>query len=114
MDSNPNVEATQECLDRGLLTIVGTGSTRLRNVEQFGSGPNPIQIRVQLPSNVVCRHCVFQWKYTTGNNWGTDPVTGESGPGLGIENETFMGCSDISIVDGDIPNTTAPVIPTTR
>ena len=112
MDSNPNSEATQACLDAGLLTIVGTGSTKFRDVERYGSGPNPVIIRVQLPPNVVCQHCVFQWKYTTGNNWGTDPVTGQSGLGMGVENETFMGCSDISIVGDGVPNTTSPVVPT--
>ena len=29
---------------------------------------------------------------------GTDPRTGQSGVGKGVENETFMGCSDIAIV----------------
>ena len=57
-----------------------------------------IHVRLQLPMNFHCKHCVFQWKYTTGNNWGRDPVTNQSGPGLGRENETFMGCSDISII----------------
>lgn len=56
-----------------------------------------IRIHVQLPLNLACQHCVFQWKYTTGNNWGRDPATNKSGPGLGRENETFMGCSDIRI-----------------
>ena len=113
MDSNPNADATQDCLDRGLLTFPATGSTKLRNVETFGSGPNPFQVRVQLPSDVACQHCVFQWKYTTGNNWGTDPVTGQSGPGMGIENETFMGCADITIVGNGSPSVTnpPPIIP---
>jgi len=53
---------------------------------------------------------VFQWRYTTGNNWGTDPTTGQSGIGMGIENETFMGCSDISIVANGSPVNTLPPI----
>ena len=108
MDSNPNADATQECLDRRLLTIVGTGSTKLPNVEQYGS--TPVHIRVQLPADVACQHCVFQWKYTTGNNWGTDPVTGQSGLGMGVENETFMGCSDITIVSDGSPIVTEPPV----
>ena len=113
MDSNPNADATQDCLDRGLLTIPEAGSTKLRDVQKFGTGPNPVRIRVQLPAGVACQHCVFQWKYTAGNNWGTDPVTGQSGLGMGVENETFMGCADISIVGDGSPGATnpPPIIP---
>ena len=113
MDSTPNSEATQDCLDRGVLKIAGSGSTRFGDVGPYGS--TTITARVQLPSNVACRHCVFQWKYTTANNWGTDPVTGQSGSGMGVENETFMGCSDISISGNGSPVNTPPpivVIPT--
>jgi hypothetical protein len=112
LDNNPNSDATQECLDGNLLKIAGTDSTKFRDVGQYGS--QQINIRVQLPSNVACRHCVFQWKYTTGNNWGTDPTTGHSGTGMGIENETFMGCSDISIVSDGSPVITIPpiIVPT--
>lgn len=112
MDANPNSDATQDCLDRRVLKIAGTESTRFRDVGNYGSVA--ITIRVQLPPDVACRHCVFQWKYTTGNNWGTDPATGQSGLGMGVENETFMGCSDISIVANGSPVNTPPtvVIPT--
>jgi hypothetical protein len=96
LDSNPDSDATQECLDRRLLTMADTDSTKFRDVGNYGS--TAITSRVQLPSDAVCQHCVFQWKYTTGNSWGTDPITGQSGLGMGVENETFMGCSDISIV----------------
>jgi len=95
VDANPSSDATQECLDQGLLQLANSGSTRF-DVSSFGA--ETITARVQLPSNVACSHCVFQWKYTTGNTWGTDPVTGEEGPGLGVENETFMGCADITIL----------------
>ncbi|CAF0939544.1 unnamed protein product [Rotaria sordida] len=108
VDSNPNSDATQECLDRRVLKIAGTDSTRLRDVDKYGTAT--ITVRVQLPSDVACRHCVFQWKYTAGNNWGTDPITGQSGLGMGIENETFMGCSDISINGNGSPIETIPPI----
>ncbi len=88
LDSNPDSDATPECLDHRLLTIVDTDSTKFRNVGNYGS--KAINIRVQLPPNIVCQYCVFQWKYTTGNSWGTDPITGQSGLGMGVENETFM------------------------
>ncbi|CAM4892243.1 unnamed protein product [Rotaria socialis] len=108
LDSTPNSDATQDCLDRRLLKIAGTDSTRYRDVDKYGS--QAITVRIQLPSDVACRHCVFQWRYTTGNSWGTDPITGQSGLGMGIENETFMGCSDISIVANGSPTQTVPPI----
>ncbi|CAF0918643.1 unnamed protein product [Adineta ricciae] len=95
VDNNPDADATQECLDNHLLTVIDSNSTKHSDIYRHGSGM--ITVRVQLPSNLACQHCVFQWKYTTGNNWGRDPITNKSGPGLGKENETFMGCSDISI-----------------
>ena len=112
MDASPSTDASQQCLDRHLLSIVGTNSTKFRDVGNYGS--EMITVRVQLPSDVACQHCVFQWKYTAGNSWGTDPTTGESGAGLGRENETFMGCSDIAILPNGSP-TDPPeiIIPTT-
>jgi hypothetical protein len=105
LDSNPDSDATQECLDRHLLTIIDSNSTKYRDITKHGS--EMINIRVQLSPDIACQHCVFQWKYTTGNNWGKDPVTNKSGPGLGRENETFMGCSDITILPNK-PSTTRP------
>lgn len=107
MDTTPDADATQECLDRHVLIIADTNSTKYRDVTKHGS--EIITVRVQLPLDVVCQHCVFQWKYTTGNNWGRDPVTNKSGPGLGRENETFMGCSDIAVL-ASTPATTPPPI----
>ncbi|CAF4209973.1 unnamed protein product [Adineta steineri] len=112
LDASPLADATQECLDHNLLKIADTDSTKFSDVGKYGS--TTINIRVQLPPNVACQHCVFQWKYTAGNNWGTDPITGQSGGGLGRENETFMGCSDIAILPTGSP-TEPPmvIIPTT-
>ncbi|CAF0837106.1 unnamed protein product [Adineta steineri] len=112
LDASPLADATQECLDHNLLKIADTDSTKFSDVGKYGS--TTINIRVQLPPNVACQHCVFQWKYTAGNNWGTDPITGQSGGGLGRENETFMGCSDIAILHTGSP-TEPPmvIIPTT-
>ena len=53
----------------------------------------------RIPSNLVCDHCVLQWKYTAGNNWG---VCGNGTSGLGCGNqENFFSCSDITI-EGDV------------
>ncbi len=104
LDSNS--DATQDCLDRHLLTIIDVNSTKYRDITKHGS--EMISIHVQLPPDIICQHCVFQWKYTTGNNWGKDPITNKSGPGLGRENETFMGCSDISILPNKSTTTIRP------
>ncbi len=106
MDSDPNSDATQECLDQHLLMIMDTNSTQYRDITKHGS--EMITVHVQLPIDMACEHCVFQWKYTTGNNWGRDPATNKSGPGLGRENETFMGCSDISILPNKSTTTRRP------
>ena len=105
MDPTPHLDATDECLDRHLLTIVSVNSTKFPDVAKFGS--EMIIVPLQLPADLFCQHCVFQWKYTTGNNWGRDPLTNKSGPGLGRENETFMGCADITILNNR-PITTNP------
>ena len=51
---------------------------------------------VQLPDGLECDHCVLQWRYHTGNSWGTDE-NGHSGLGFGYQEE-FYGCSDLEIV----------------
>ncbi len=86
LDGNSDFDATQECLDQRLLTIIDIDSTKFRDVDKYGS--EPINIRVQLPSDIACEHCVFQWNYTTRNGWDTDPITGESG--LGIFDQSFF------------------------
>jgi len=108
LDASPLADATQECLDRHQLVIADTNSTKFGDVGEYGS--TMISLRVQLPPNIACKHCVFQWKYTAANSWGTDSITGESGPGLGRENETFMGCSDIAILPNGTPTEPPQVI----
>ncbi|CAF1402410.1 unnamed protein product [Rotaria sordida] len=112
LDASPSRDATQECLDRHQLIIAHTNSTKFRDVSKYGS--EIITVCVQLPPDVACRHCVFQWKYTAGNSWGTDPITGQSGAGLGREKETFMGCSDIAILpEGSSTDPPIVIIPST-
>lgn len=94
------------------MKIADTGATRTKDVGIYGSSMIPV--RVQLPPNLACKHCVFQWKYTAANSWGTDAATGESGPGKGRENETFMGCSDIAIVPNGTPTQPPSVIIPTK
>ncbi|CAF1539072.1 unnamed protein product, partial [Didymodactylos carnosus] len=66
-------DATQECLDSTLLQIAGTNSTQFK-VDKYPSQAT-VLVNVTLPSSMTCSHCVFQWKYVTGNSWGTDSRT---------------------------------------
>ncbi|XP_055688057.1 uncharacterized protein LOC129792735 [Lutzomyia longipalpis] len=50
---------------------------------------------ITLPAGVSCKHCVLQWTYNVGNNWGyCDDGSGALGCG---PQENFRTCSDISI-----------------
>lgn len=92
IDDHPDKDATQECLDLTLLEVVN-GST------QYDIEPKwmTTHVNVSLPANLTCKHCVFQWKYITGNSWGIS--NGSACLGCGTKNEEFYGCSDISIVN---------------
>jgi hypothetical protein len=70
-----------------------------------------IHVNVTLPANLTCKHCVFQWKYITGNSWGMS--NGKSCVGCGGQNEEFYGCSDIAIL-GDIKSHIDPIISTIK
>jgi len=69
-------------------------------------------MEVRLPEDLECNHCVLQWRYHTGNNWGSD----ENGEGLGHGyQEEFYGCSDIEIINtsGSTPTTSTQATVTT-
>ncbi|UJR22494.1 hypothetical protein I4U23_025547 [Adineta vaga] len=93
--SNSNTEVTQECLDQNLLFIEGFGTQYLVN-----EGIDSIFLKVHLPADISCSHCVLQWRYHAGNNWGTDGISGKSCLGCGYQEE-FYNCADISIVSGN-------------
>ncbi|XP_068617830.1 uncharacterized protein [Battus philenor] len=49
----------------------------------------------RLPPKLYCNHCVLQWQYVAGNNWGT---CNNRTQGLGCgKQEEFRACSDITI-----------------
>ncbi|CAF0719652.1 unnamed protein product [Adineta steineri] len=96
--NNLNEDATQSCLDLNLLNIVH-GSTKYFVEATFTT----IHVNVSLPASLTCDHCVFQWKYITGNSWGV--ANGKACVGCGEKNEEFYGCSDIAI-----RKTTDPII----
>lgn len=59
--------------------------------------PDPAWFNVvlQIPSGYRCNHCVLQWTYVAGNNWGIC-ADGSGSLGCGPQ-EHFRGCSDIRI-----------------
>ncbi len=61
---NEKVEVKQECLDKTLLKI--NGNSYKYNVM---AGERSIDLKVKLPEDLTCKHCVMQWRYRAGNNW---------------------------------------------
>ena len=58
-------------------------------------------IDLKLPKHLTCDHCVLQWWWTCGNNWGCDGK--KCGLGHGAQ-ETFVNCADICILSSDDSN----------
>lgn len=74
-------------------------------------GNDVFKIRLVLPKGLTCDHCVMQWWYTVGNNWGCDA----DGCGLGHgPQETFVNCADIRITASDGSVATSPPSPQTE
>lgn len=70
-------DADQECLDKYILEGEN-GTTRYYP----GPGNQIFESYYKLPDGLQCSHCVFQWRYIAGNNWG------DCGNGTG--NELFI------------------------
>lgn len=83
--------ATQACLDQHLLQL-HDGTTKF----YIGSENKEYYPLVQLPNNITCENCVFQWWWRAGNNWGTC-ADGTNGEGCG-DQESFVNCADIAII----------------
>ena len=66
-------------------------------------GNDVFKIKLRLPRGLTCEHCVMQWWWRVGNNWGCDGP-GNCGMGKGPQ-ETFVNCADIRITksDGSVP-----------
>ncbi|PVD28138.1 hypothetical protein C0Q70_10723 [Pomacea canaliculata] len=94
--SDPTVEVTLECLDTHLLPLASNGQTRYK----IDRDSRNYVVDLVLPSDLVCDHCVFQWKYHTGNSWGRDP-DGVECVGCGAVQEEFYGCADIAVLAND-------------
>lgn len=80
----------QECFDQHVLELED-GGTKYYPIE----GSKKYELTYRLPPGLVCDHCVLQWKYTAGNNWGVCE-DGQQMVGCGNQ-EQFRACSDISI-----------------
>lgn len=87
----PIPESTdQECFDQYPLELEEGGTLYYPD-----RGSTKYTVNYRLPPGLICDHCVLQWRYTAGNNWG---VCANGTQGLGCGNqEQFGACSDISI-----------------
>ena len=108
----PDVAPSPACFARHPLSFEDGSDKHYLNVDDW-TAPRKgkrVELRLRLPKAVTCWHCVLQWTYVTGNNWGSGPQTAEiytedcvnSSEGkLGCGNqETFRGCADICIGKG--------------
>ena len=95
-------DSTQECFADYLLELEEGGT------KYYPTGNGYYDVNYRLPSNVVCEHCVLQWKYTAGNNWG---VCADGSGALGCGNqENFFSCSDISIKGSESIPVDVPIV----
>ncbi|XP_026839378.1 uncharacterized protein LOC26526448 [Drosophila erecta] len=95
--SNPN--AKQACLDKNVLLILNGYPSQPRKSDldiRFypRNGSCTYEILAQLP-DFTCEHCVLQWRYVAGNNWGMCS-DGNGAVGCGPQEE-FRSCSDIAL-----------------
>ncbi|XP_013390112.1 mucin-5AC-like [Lingula anatina] len=99
--NDPNTPASQECLDKHVLRRADDSGVRF----PITGGASVYKMKYKLPSGMVCSQCVMQWKYHTGNSWGTDPDTGRACTGCGPQEE-FINCADVAIVADDSGSST--------
>jgi len=61
-------DASWDCLNRYLLNVRSKAVQSIvdKKYEVDDSHPMIHQMTVELPADVECSHCVFQWKYNTG------------------------------------------------
>ena len=94
-NDEPMKKVTQDCFDKNLLFIYNNNfynnallpdekkkllDQSLNDYKYFLSSKktDKYTISAQLPEDVTCKHCVLQWKYHAGNNYGlTNSTTGD-------------------------------------
>lgn len=82
---------TQDCLDKYVLKLDGKEGTKFYPKE----GNKIYEMKYKLPEGLECSHCVMQWRYIAGNNWGACG-NGTEAVGCGPQEE-FRACADIAI-----------------
>ncbi|XP_052739276.1 uncharacterized protein LOC112053162 [Bicyclus anynana] len=99
---NDSNATDQECMDKYVLPLEGRAETKY-----YPKNGNGIyEMKYQLPDDLECSHCVLQWKYIAGNNWGTcEDGTGAVGCG---PQEEFRACADIAIGENFATTTRRP------
>ena len=83
---------TEECFDAHKVELA-SGGYKYTKVDTS----RDYKIKLRLPKDLTCDHCVFRWHYRTGNNWG-NCRNGTGAMGCGNQ-ETFRTCSDIKIME---------------
>ncbi|KAL4216302.1 hypothetical protein ACF0H5_024028 [Mactra antiquata] len=84
----------QSCFDRYPLWIDESHGTRY----YIGSRGGIYDIHIRLPSGVICKKCVLQWKYKTGYRYNGDDNCKCLGCG---KQEQYVNCADIEIAPMD-------------
>ncbi|XP_055603164.1 uncharacterized protein LOC129751587 [Uranotaenia lowii] len=82
---------TEECFEKNqLLDANGRREWYLNSTANVD-----YHVKLQLPDNFTCEHCILQWTYITANSWGIcEDGSGKLGCGA---QENFRTCSDITI-----------------
>ncbi len=62
--NNVNTPVRQECLDQHLLQVETRQGLQTRY--RIGSRTGIYNVRVRLPTGVICTQCVLQWTYIAG------------------------------------------------
>lgn len=110
----PNMEnTTQDCLDQYVLERYTPDSKELETKFYPKDGNKIYEMQYKLPKDLLCDHCVMQWRYIAGNNWGTCP-DGTGAVGCGPQEE-FRACADVAIgltAETIVPGTTTRPRPT--
>jgi hypothetical protein len=115
-NDEPMKKVTQECFDQNLLYIYDNNfddnplleaeekerlNADLVNYKYFlrSKKTGTYNVTAQLPKNLTCNHCVLQWKYHAGNNFGlTDLNLNKGCLGCTDRQEEFYNCADIEIL----------------
>nr|XP_023020670.1 uncharacterized protein LOC111509205 [Leptinotarsa decemlineata]XP_023020671.1 uncharacterized protein LOC111509205 [Leptinotarsa decemlineata]XP_023020673.1 uncharacterized protein LOC111509205 [Leptinotarsa decemlineata]XP_023020674.1 uncharacterized protein LOC111509205 [Leptinotarsa decemlineata] len=118
----PNYQnTTQECLDQNILQLAKPqDNVEHKGVRYFPKDGNKVyEMKYRLPKK-SCEHCVMQWRYVAGNNWGNCP-NGTGAVGCGPQEE-FRACADITIAgksdqplvpELEEPSTASPTVTST-